>query len=181
MVEMIQTYKKAEAKVKHSVLRYSVIATSALAAVVLKEVPGSRDRLPEPLDISDHAGNINISLQLGYASGLAAGEIYSRFVEASEPKEAARKTRAVMALAGFCVGLAANTATETKFGLSVVPGAYGTPDATDLFYGVAASTFAAATGPSIRGVDMSHFTNVDYIAPERLEELQAQGAEIKDY
>lgn len=168
--------------VKHNVLRLSVLAVSIPAYLAVKANPESRDILPEPLDIPDHTGNIPESVFLGYLSGLAAGKIYSRLEQNCEPQEAVRKTRTVMAIAGFCVGLAANIMAETRFGQSLLPfGKESSTDTVDLFYGVATATAAAAAGPSVQGRDMSQYTNVKYIPPEQLEQLRAQDAPLRVY
>lgn len=163
MSELIKTYEKAKTRVRHSALRMGVLYATSMSGLLLRSNPGSRDHLPEPFDLPDHIGNIDISSLLGYTSGLAAGQIYSSFEQKCEPKEAIRKTRTVMALAGFCVGLVANAATETKLGLSFVPGTSGTPDGIDLLYGVAASTIAATAGPLVSGIDTSSYISRQYL------------------
>ena len=105
MMKPPKIVEKTKQKVKHNYLRYGVVAGTALTAVLVKDIEGVRDNLPEPWDVPDHLGNVNISLQAGYISGLFAGVIYSRYEneQGSTPVEARRKTRTIMALAGFCV------------------------------------------------------------------------------
>ena len=101
-----------------------------------------RDILPEPFDIFDHAGNMNVSMQLGIAGAFAGAKIAEKFDALPSIMK-----RAAVGMGSLAV-LSANVISETRFGVSIAPdilvGRNTTPDKIDLAYGVAAGAFGVS-------------------------------------
>lgn len=148
MVSPFETVKKAREKVSFNIIKFGVLAVSFGALDYVNDIPGTRDNLPEPFDIIDHAGNMNWSIEAGYIAGLLYAAYVARKNERGTPPpdRATLKTR--MALGGLAAGLVVNSLVETKFGIGILNWDNG-PDPIDLVYGVAVATGAALL-PGVR-------------------------------
>lgn len=108
-----------------------------------------RDRLAEPFDLFDHAGNFAVSACFGLVAARIAGGVMTRF-EASP-----RAMKRVAIATGTLVVAAANALTETKWGVRFT-GILTTPDPIDFAYGVGAGVLASSL------VDFQPATNPAY-------------------
>ena len=132
-------------------LRYATAAVIGFAGMLTKDIPGTRNRLPEPFDLMDHVGNVNISWQTGAIAGLAIGAYAASTADMENRPLDVPKSRLLMGVAGFAVGLVLNSFSETKFGLQVLDiWNEITPDVVDLAYGTAATTASAAAIPTFK-------------------------------
>ncbi len=148
-MRIIESGKEVRNRVRIFNLRYVTAGIVSLAGILTKDIPGTRDRLPEPIDVMDHVGNVNISWQTGAMAGLAIGNYFANKAETENRHVDVPKTRLKMATVGLAAGLLLNSFTETRFGLSVLD-IWGetTPDLVDLAYGTTAATASAAVIPT---------------------------------
>ncbi len=95
-----------------------------------------RNRLPDPVDVINHAGNFNISMLVGIATSRLAGVVVTR-LDASP-----RAMKAITMGAGTGVVTLLNVVAETKLGVSF---GSNTSDPIDAVYGIGAGAFGAST------------------------------------
>ena len=132
-----------------------ILGTSAAVplAHLIKDIPGLRDKLPEPVDVVDHLSNVGYALYPGYVVGSIAAAL-SLFRQKRElhPRSYVdeERTKSVMLVAGLAVGALINAAVETRYGLRLFgdyPVSRSTPDVIDFAYGVATTGVAAVALP----------------------------------
>lgn len=140
---VMQYTEQIRNKVNDVSTKFYLLLAGCTALIAAKEIPGTRDVLPEPFDVMDHAGNINGSAQFGYAAGMVAGKYYTHWTNDSEVVPSTRSVRTKMAMGGLAVGLAVNGLIESKFGMKLVHWE-NTSDPIDFIYGVGAATAAAS-------------------------------------
>lgn len=166
--------ERIKTKVKHAPVKYAVLAGSLASLVLTKDIDGVRNKIPEPLDIMDHVGNVSPSAQLGYASGLTVGILAAKRASKRFENVNMKSLRTKMALGGFVTGIVVNALVETKFGVSLSNWQDTTPDPIDLAYGVTAATLSAGLVPNIE-----QETELKYVpyesTPERSEDLTKVG------
>lgn len=154
MPEMIQ---RAKLEINLVASRFIVASTLALASVLLKDEPGFRNSLPEPIDVFDHSGNVNISLQAGVMAGLIAGNTYSRRTGRKNGEVSTGRTRKAMALAGLVTGVVINGLAETKVGMKQIDWE-NVADPIDAAYGITSAVAGAALGCRIHNPNTSEVT-----------------------
>ncbi len=138
-------------------------------ANLIKDIPGLRDKLPEPFDVVDHMSNVGYGLYPGYIIGSIAAKlsIFRQKRELIKPRSYVdeERTKSAMLVAGLAVGSILNAAVETRYGLSLF-GDYkvsqSTPDLIDFAYGVTATGLAAVALPELhQQTTSSQYTNYE--------------------
>ena len=128
--------------------RFYISWAIGLAGSLVAAIPHARNHIPEPFDIFNHVANLNTSAPMGYAVGYLAGLLYSGREQQGTEEHVRRKTRGIMALGGLVAGVAVNTVSETKLGMSITH-VGTTGDIIDFAYGTIAATALGALLPKI--------------------------------
>lgn len=107
-----------------------------------------RNRLPEPFDYADHAGNVMAGITIGVTLGTVAANTYVNTVPEEQQTPSRLRLRAA-AFATSCA-LAVNAVVETRAGQAIVPEfLVSTPDVIDFVYGVGSAAISGAMIPTI--------------------------------
>lgn len=148
--ENIGKVERLKLKVEHKRLRFRVMAGACLFGIgqhdLAEQFPAMnlRNKLPEPLDLPDHIGNMTvISAPLGYVVGLETGRhLADRFTSKFG-------LRAVAGTAALAAGIGVAALYETKTGQRLPFITENEPDLLDAIYGAAASGAAGYFGPDV--------------------------------
>ncbi|HMT19405.1 MAG TPA: hypothetical protein PKD20_05085 [Candidatus Saccharibacteria bacterium] len=157
---MIPPYcPESSPKFKLSIKRILASASVVPLALLVKDIPGARDNLPEPIDVIDHLSNAAYGVFPGYIIGNIVGKI-SLHRSAKERKNShdIDRVRNSMLIGGLAMGGIINLAVETRYGLQLFGDfkvSQSTPDITDLVYGTLATGIAAYTLPEIQSIQPS--------------------------
>lgn len=148
----------AETRLEQARVRVSpkkILGTFAAVplAHLIKDIPGLRDKLPEPVDVVDHLSNVGYTLYPGYVVGSIAAAL-SLFRQKRElgPRSYVdeERTNSVMLVAGLAAGTLINAAVETRYGLRLLenyPVGNSKPEIIDFAYGLATTAIAAVALP----------------------------------
>ena len=170
---MTRESKKFRTAINGTSIRILGLAGVGAAAKITSAIPGVRGHIPEPFDIANHLGNVNVSTAAGALGGLLLGSLLSatRAGESNSENGLKRRTQAAMAAGGLAVGAAINAATETKYGISLMPEFTGwqdsTPGTTDFVYGtvVAGVSGLVGYGYEIQPIEPEAHSNSEQIVP----------------
>lgn len=125
----------------------ALLTVAATNSILYNTGALDRNKLPEPWDFPDHAGNVTWSL----VAGAATGQIVARTVERVSPRASPRIVRAAITVGALAVGTAINWLVESRAGQQLIGNevmqlAFSGRDArdgVDLAYGALAATAAS--------------------------------------
>lgn len=149
--------------VRHADIKYTILSFAGLGLLLAKDIDGVRNILPEPFDIFDHIGNVNLSAQIGYLAGALTGVIYTRNKNKLHQVLSERKTRGVMAVGAAATGICINGLVETKTGQSLIHW-QNTADPIDFIYGAITATAMGALLPIVKQKTISEYIELEALS-----------------